>query len=241
MKSLINLFLLSLFVVNSSFANPTNISVEPQLINSEKTTNKGIDLNQKLKEIEELLKIIAVAQVESQENNKLSTIATKENNKTSNDTNIAKVLNLLKSSANKTANTFTYIVDKGDKILSKKTLIALCLVLGPLAYLSPKIVPAIIKYFAKKSAQGAVFVLDKTMDAGIEVAKENSSIFTKAIGINLALAGTAAATTEIPKAIIAKFSVSGIKTLGSALISYPFISIPFMVLPIGPTSIFKYI
>ncbi|MFH1461527.1 MAG: hypothetical protein ABIF12_01080, partial [bacterium] len=117
MKRLINLFLLSLFVVNSSFANPTNISVEPQLINSKKTTNKGIDLNQKLKEIEELLKIIAVAQVEYQENNKPSTITTKENDKISNNTNLAKTLSLLKSSANKTANTFTYIVDKGDKIL----------------------------------------------------------------------------------------------------------------------------
>ncbi|MFH1461385.1 MAG: hypothetical protein ABIF12_00340, partial [bacterium] len=170
-----------------------------------------------------------------------STITTKENDKISNNTNLAKTLSLLKSSANKTANTFTYIVDKGDKILSKKTLIALCLVLGPLAYLSPKIVPAIIKYFAKKSVQGAVFILDKTMDAGIEIAKENPGIFTKAIAINLALAGTVTATTEIAKEIIAKFSVSGIKALGSVLISYPFLSIPLMVLPIGPTSIFKYI
>ena len=196
MKKLLNILIFSILLINPVFAGNADIGSSINLLKEELKKN---NLEEELKELKELVTFIALKQIKFE--NQLKPLSINASGEKQN-----KAIQIIKMSFSKILSTGSFVLDKADKIISKKTFLALCLLLGPAVYISPKAIPVIIKFITKTFGNGAVLIADKAMDGAIEVFKENPVIISKAVGINLAIkaaeTGTMVATAVITTKVV---------------------------------------
>lgn len=208
MKKLINTILLALFITSSAFAkttlkplNPNQPPTDSILKEIEHNHETPTNINQKLQDIEELVKYLALIQVQEKESNHKQSPIKKSSIK--NNTKIAKAISLAKAGFWNLVGVGKFTLDKADKIISKKFFIAACLVLGPaaLAYakLKPEAVPNITEAVSEKIVTGGMEMGEHFIDGAIKSTINNPKSIAKILGGSVAVGTAVKVGEEITK------------------------------------------
>jgi hypothetical protein len=241
-KKLLSILMISALLVNPILATDnSNINTELNInisdiensINLLKQELQENNLKEELKDLKDLVTFLALKHIESEqvksEEKSTINISVEEQNK---------AIKILKTTFSKIFSAGNFVLDKADKIISKKTFLALCLLLGPAAYFAPKLVGPIIKCIGKVFAKGGLIIGAKAASGFKEAVMENPDLATEIIKVDLAIKGTTETTNKVAKDIIGAGVVGAIKLWKTSLISNPVtaaLSVVFAFLPVGPS------
>ena len=194
MKNLINIILFSILITNASFANTFDQTEQIEtnsLIQSQEKPKQSQpdDINQKLQEIEEILKYIALMQIKTEETNQKQ--PTIENSRTNIQTRTSKSIALIKSTFNNSVGAGKFVIDRINNIMSKKFLIAACLILGPSVYaytkLKPDLFPDMTEVITEKMTDTGIKMGEQIVDGAIKGAMNNKITMLKIAGFTIAM------------------------------------------------------
>ncbi len=218
MKNLINTILFSILITNASFANTLDHTEQLEtvsIVQSQEQPKQAQpdDINQKLQKIEEILKYIALMQIKTEETNQEQ--PTIENSRTNIQTRTSKAITLIKSIFNNGVGAGKFVIDRINNIMSKKFLIAACLILGPSVYaytkLKPDVFPDILKVLIKKFTGYGVITGEQVLDGTIEGISNNPLTAAKIAGVAIAGKMTLDSISATSRTTIAPSVAKGIK------------------------------
>ena len=218
MKNLINTILFSILITNASFANTLDHTEQLEtvsIVQSQEQPKQAQpdDINQKLQEIEEILKYIALMQIKTEETNQEQ--PTIENSRTNIQTRTSKAITLIKSIFNNGVGAGKFVIDRINNIMSKKFLIAACLILGPSVYaytkLKPDVLPDMTEVITEKMTDAGMKMGEQIINGAVKGISNNPLTVAKIAGGAIAGKMTLDAISSTSRATIAPAIADGIK------------------------------